>query len=99
MRWRTSVSSACCPVRLRQSGTWAAMRAQRPVASSAWASQGKPPSEVRRPPSKVTCSGEGVANEYEGMAEWCDTGVLLTMLVGKQLHHTMSSRVQFNLHE
>ena len=37
-----------------------AIRAQRPRAVLAWASQGKPPSEVRRPPSKAACKGNGV---------------------------------------
>ena len=46
--------------RLRHSGTKEAIRAQRPGAVSAWASQGKPPSEVRRPPSKAACRGRAV---------------------------------------
>jgi len=59
-RWRTSASMECWMWACRHSGTHAANAAQMPTAPSASASQGNPPSEVRRPPSKAASRAKAV---------------------------------------
>jgi len=60
LRWRTSASMEWWMCWRRHSGTHAASAAQMPTAPSASASQGSPPSEVRRPPSKAASRASAV---------------------------------------
>src|SRR5918912_3689383 len=101
MRWRTSVSSECWPERLRHSGTKEAISVQRPRAVSAWASQGKPPSEVRRPASKAACkgSGVGVRKVAPDVAELGIAGVSLVWVVVIPTPYQMAPVLHFDLHE